>query len=190
MPNYCDNNVFLSHKNPDMIDRVEQGFHKNELMGEFYPCPKELHETISGFCGVGTYAQELLEFKQKLNLQWFGHKDWYDWQIDKWGTKWDVGAESGGGDGHISRDSPNDIFVSFLSAWSPPIGFYEHLEVLGFEVKAYYYEMGMGFCGRYHEGVDDYHEIEGNSDWVKLYIPEDIDQEMGISENMWNDEVI
>jgi hypothetical protein len=153
-------------------------------MTEFYPCPKELTETISGFCGKGTYEQELLELKESLNLKWFGYKNWYDWQVAKWGTKWDVGTDCGGGGGIINRGSPVDIHLSFLSAWSPPTGFYEFLEILGFEVKAYYYECGMGFCGRYQDGDEEFYEITGNADWVKLNIPEDIDQEMGISQRM------
>jgi hypothetical protein len=184
MPNWCDNKVFLSHENPEMIDRVVKGYESSSLMNEFFPCPKELTETTAGFLGKGTYEQELLELRQQLNIKWFGHSNWYDWCNANWGTKWDVGAECGGGDGFIGRGSPNDVYVSFLSAWGSPIGFYEKLEDLGFEVKAYYYEAGMAFCGKYQDGEDESYSIDGNSNWVIENIPEDIDNEMGISEGM------
>jgi hypothetical protein len=63
------------------------------------------------------------------------------------------------------------------------------MEGLGFGVLAFYHEPGMAFCGRYQEG-DDYHDIEGNSTWVKENIPSDIDEAMGIAEGMedWEDE--
>jgi len=186
MPNWCDNNVFLSHENPEMIDRVVKGYESSSLMNEFFPCPKELTETTAGFFGKGTYEQELLELKEQLNIKWFGHSNWYAWCNANWGTKWDVGAECGGGDGFIDRSSPNDVYVSFLSAWGSPIGFYEKLEDLGFKVKAYYYEGGMAFCGKYQDGEDESYSIDGDSKWVIENIPEDIDSEMGISEGMWN----
>ena len=184
MPNWCDNNLFLKHDNPEMIQRAEDAFNKGRLMTEFLPCPKELTETIAGFCGAGTYEQELLEFKEKLNLKWFGSSNWYDWNISNWGTKWDVGIECGGGSGQATRESDNELILSFMSAWSPPIEFYAKLEELGFEVIAYYYESGCAFCGRYENGYDECYNIDGNSKWVIDNIPEYIDQEMGISEGM------
>ena len=189
MPNYCDNNVFLQHEDESMIDRAEQAFNRGELISEFFPCPKELTETVSGYCGEGTYAQELLDFKQKLNIKWFGSANWFDWAVSNWGTKWDVGVSGGGGDGYVSR-SPNSLTLSFMSAWSPPTGFYEKLEDLGFTVKAYYYEGGCAFCGRYEDGIDECFNIFGNSNWVIENIPADIDEEMGISEGMlcWEEE--
>ena len=111
--------------------------------------------------------------------------DEWGWCVSHWGTKWDVGISGGCGDGYVSR-SQNDLMVSFASAWSPPIGFYEKLEDLGFKVKAYYYEGGCAFCGVYENGQDDCYSIEGNSNWVIENIPEDIDSEMGISEGMAN----
>jgi hypothetical protein len=49
----------------------------------------------------------------------------------------------------------------------------------GFSIKAYYFEPGCDFCGRYEDGVDEEYEASGE-------IPEDIDREMGVSETMGN----
>jgi hypothetical protein len=53
-----------------------------------------------------------------------------------------------------------------------------------------YYEPGMGFCGAWMDGEDEYYQIEGNSEWVEANIPEYIDEAFGISENMaqWEEE--
>ena len=187
MPNYCDNNVFLQHEDDSMIERAEQAFNRGELISEFFPCPKELTETVSGYCGEGTYAQELLDFKQKLNIKWFGSANWFDWAVSNWGTKWDVGVSGGGGDGYVSR-SPNSLTLSFMSAWSPPTGFYEKLEDLGFTVKAYYYEGGCAFCGIWENNIDEQYSIDGNAKWVTENIPAVLDNEFCISSNMaeWN----
>jgi hypothetical protein len=177
MPNWCENVVFLTHKDQTMIDRVEKSIKDGSLMDEFFPCPKELSDTTEGYFEEGTYAQELNKLKQELNKKFFGAASWYDWRIKNWGTKWDV-------DGRICEQSPNYISLFFNSAWSPPTSFYDKLCELEFEVKGYYYEPGMAFCGIYDNGFEDSYEIEGNSEWVKENIPEDIDLEFAISENM------
>jgi len=109
---------------------------------------------------------------------------WYEWNINNWGTKWDV-------DGIDCVIEDNTTKVAFDTAWSPPIAFYEHLVELGFTVKAYYYEPGMGFCGIYDELGDAYYEIgDLNSDEVAETIPKELDEMFGISEEMasWEDE--
>ncbi len=40
MPNWCNNQVEISHEDKAMIDRVEQAFGKGELLQEFIPCPE------------------------------------------------------------------------------------------------------------------------------------------------------
>jgi hypothetical protein len=55
---------------------------------------------------------------------------------------------------------------------------------MGFSIKAYYFEGGMGFCGMWENGSDDYYSIEGNSEWVLNNIPASINQHFGISDNM------
>ena len=109
----------------------------------------------------------------------------YGWCAENWGTKWDIENSDA-----LDNLSEGMLDVWFDSAWAPPVGFYTHLETLGFTVEAYYYESGMGFCGKYEDGNDDYYEITGNSEWVKETIPADIDECFAISDSMadWEDE--
>ena len=100
--------------------------------------------------------------------------NWYDWNLVNWGTKWDANAVQ------ITSQDSNSIKVSFETAWCPPIEFYTTLEELGFEVDALYYEPGMNFCGQYTEGSDDYYDIQGDSNWIKENIPEEIEEAFGI----------
>jgi hypothetical protein len=50
--------------------------------------------------------------KQALdNLNNYGHKDWYSWSIDKWGTKCNA----------YSQHKVSDNEITFQTAWSAPI---------------------------------------------------------------------
>jgi hypothetical protein len=109
-----------------------------------------------------------------------GFDSWYDFCTNRWGTKWDVG----GADCDIELDDDGLGFIaSFDSAWSPPTGVYEQLVEDGFEVRAYYYESGMGFAGIWDNGCDDCYSDWGDAQGAKDMLPEDLDEHFGISES-------
>jgi hypothetical protein len=77
------------------------------------------------------------------------------------------------------------VALSFDTAWSPPINFYDKLVELEFEVDAMYYEPGVNFCGRYYDGQDEIYDLTMlTSEAVKDQLPEELDQAFGISEQM------
>ena len=90
MPNWCENSLTLTHEDSSMIDRAEKAIKDGNLFSEFHPCPKELQDTASGFFGNEGYAAELQKFTEELNKKYFGYRDWYDWNLANWGTKWDI----------------------------------------------------------------------------------------------------
>ena len=51
------------------------------------------------------------------NIEEYGFKDWYNWSIHNWGTKWDAS------DSYIADEDTEDpmIQIQFNTAWSPPI---------------------------------------------------------------------
>ena len=180
MPNWCNNFVQIRHEDPAKLQALAEAVREGKFCDYIWPCPQELRDTVAGHCGDG-YKQELNQFKMELNRKYFGHKDWYDWCVANWGTKWDIDAYD------ASSVSAVDGLVSFGfdSAWAPPTGLYEKMAEQGYQVDAMYYESGMGFCGRWIDGNDDYYEISGmSSDQVAAEIDSDIDEQFGISENM------
>lgn len=103
----------------------------------------------------------------------------YDWSVSNWGTKWDVGGET---DPTVVDENTASFY--FDSAWSPPITAYETLFDQGFGVTAMYYEPGMAFAGIY-DGNDEYYDMSGmSSNDVRDTIPQDLDNEFGISDSM------
>jgi len=181
MPNWCNNNLTLTHDDPLMIERATKAFIDSRLLDEFIPIPPDLH-IVAGRVG-DPEEQKALEQKELDNKVTHGYKNWYDYCVNEWGTKWDVGGD----DGSITRLDSNSVSFYFDSAWAPPIAAYERLLDLGFGVKAYYYESGMAFCGVFDaDGDEGYNLSDMTSDQVKDAIPEDLDEMFGISETIAN----
>ena len=181
MPNWCNNTLEITHEDPAMIERVRTAFKDGRLLDEFIPVPKEL-QIVAGRVGDDADPKQIeLEAQEKSNLETLGYANWYDYCVNEWGTKWDIGGD----DYNTPEDIPNGLIMSFDSAWSPPLSAMEKLQDLGFSVRLYYYEPGMCFAGIFDENGDDYYDLgDMNSDQVKEALPEALDEMFCISECM------
>jgi hypothetical protein len=182
MPNWCNNSVEIRHEDPAMIERVRTAFNGEGLLQEFIPVPQELRDTVSGYVP----EQEALEAKQAANREKYGYSTWYDFCVNEWGTKWEIGA-----DGNPAQDIPGGLSLGFESAWSPPIAAYEKLIEMGFTIRAMYYEPGMAFAGIWEDGDDDYYEYSGlDSAGIAEQLPVELDEAFCISEQAaeWEEE--
>ena len=157
MPNWCANKLTVEYDDLVMLDRFVRAYNAGTVCNEFIPKPKDI--------GDG----------------------WFDWCVTNWGTKWDVGADVGTEreERHGLRATVvgNQANCSFDSAWSPPIGLYEKLVELGYNVKASYWEPGMAFCGIYDNGFDNYVEYT-SKDMIPVALWNEFDME-----NFFSDEV-
>ena len=179
MPNWCNNQMDISGTK-EMMDEVESALKEGELLGKLLPVPPELNIT-AGSLGHNTPEQLELEEKEKANREKYGYANWYDFCVNEWGTKWDISLVS------YERLSETEITLSFDTAWAPPIVAYEKLVEMGYAIRAYYYEPGMAFCGRFEDGFDEYYEIGGKSaDEVEAEIPADLDEMFCIVEEIRN----
>ena len=83
MPNWCTNSVVISHDDETLIDALEQELMKGDdakVFNHLVPRPAEEEE------------------------------NWYAWNINAWGTKWDVNETYENDEGYICFDT----------AWSTP----------------------------------------------------------------------
>ena len=187
MPNWCNNYLVLEHEDPAMIERAKTAFANGKLLEEFCPVPASLH-IVAGRVGDKDSPEQIaLEAQEKANLEAHGYATWYDYCVNEWGTKWDVGGE---GD-QASQDSPTDIRMNFDSAWAPPIAAMEKFQDLGFKVKLVYWESGMCYCGLFDENGDDYLDYSDmTADEVDKVINDEVDECMCIVENLreWEEE--
>jgi len=193
MPNWCANKVTFKHNDPEQLHKLVRAWNSGCLMGTFLPCPAELKATVAGCAGpTGSDAQIALEAQERQNVELYGAKNWYDWQVGHWGTKWDVGRETDQTPKRVPPKSKH-ITLVFDSAWSPPIQFFDHLRIVeGFDITAYCFEPGVGFCGIYRNGDIQEFSVPANQgeleklpkrlvqafaidEWVEQTIEEELD---------------
>ena len=178
MPNWCNNSVEIYHEDPAMIERVRTAFNDGRLLAEFIPIPQSL-KIVAG-CVGDPDEQKKLEEDTARNKEVHGYGNWYDYCINEWGTKWDVGA-----DGNPAQDIPGGLMLGFESAWAPPVNAYEKLFYMGFKIRAMYYEPGMAFAGIFEDGQDEYYEYGGlDSKGIAETLPAELDEAFGISESV------
>lgn len=179
MPNWCSNFVKVKHNDATKIRALADAMERGEFCNYVIPVPVELKTTMAGAYGDAD-KQKALEQQEADNVKKYGYKNWYDFCVDCWSTKWDVDCY-----GVEVSDDGLELTGSFDSAWAPPIGVYEALVDNGYEVEAYYYEPGMCFVGKYDNGDDQCYDFGGEtSATVRDAIGEELDDYFCISEQM------
>jgi len=178
MPNWCNNSVEIYHDDPAMIERVRTAFNDGRLLDEFIPVPKAL-QIVAGRVGDDNDPEQIKLHEQTMhNLSTYGYANWYDWCVNEWGTKWDVGGDN------PAQDFPGGLMLGFDSAWAPPTTAYEKLTEQGFRIRAMYYEPGMAYAGVWDNGDDAYYDYSSmDSKEIADTLPVELDEAFGISES-------
>jgi len=166
MPNWCSNSCRMTAPmdHPLMVkikDELELGQNARWFQA-VVPVPQALLEAPARH-GPMTEDEEKLEAS-------FGYKNWYDFCIAEWKTKWEAKVDRH----EIDGDS---ITVWFDTAWSPPDGIYEAMHKAGISVEAAYCEQGVGFMGWWKDGQEcttdmpapDYMEDEDEDSTLSYY---------------------
>jgi len=173
MPNWCMNTVEFEGT-PEQIKQVKDAIQKDALFGTLCPMPQSVFR--------GDLGQE-----ERKDCEDKGIDNWYDWSVSNWGTKWEAS------DLHMDDEGQYDdcahVTVSFSTAWSPPVNFYETLyenmnydcDDMGdpqFKIRATYYEPGCDFMGIWENGDDrcytaseddDFFENDEDGQWLDAH---------------------
>jgi hypothetical protein len=183
MPNWCNNTVEINHKDPAKMYALVEAVNAGKFCNFVIPVPESLH-IVAGRAGADDNPEQIaLVEAENRNIAEHGYANWYDYQVAKWGTKWDV--EPYDTVEYDDQHDKNGVTFGFDSAWSPPIGVYEALTEQGYTVRACYYEPGMAFAGIWDDGADDYYELGGlTSTEARERLPEALDDMFGISETI------
>jgi len=169
MPNWCSNVVEVRGPNKIVKSLVDHKFDFQKI----HPYPKELDITAGREGADDSVEQKALVAKEQANLKKYGHRNWYDWCVSEWGTKWNAGG-SDNEDMIVDYDDDVDdtgiALFTFSSAWAPPVGVFQKLKELhpDLYIQGRYYEPGVGFFGVWDDGDDRCYTFEsiekGSSD--------------------------
>ena len=127
MPNHCYNRVTFYSGNTEDVAKLKKIFEGEEVFGQIIPEPDWPNTPLMTSQNKSLYSNELKgtdgELPQKVEdpfqryvFKSTGHADdrWYDWRVQNWDTKWDAYDLS------VDDDDPEQLEVSFNTAWSPP----------------------------------------------------------------------
>ena len=165
MPNYCNNVVEI--RGPQKVVKALVD-HRLDFQ-KIYPYPADL-DIVAGRSGADdSPEQKALVAAEESNLKKYGYKNWYDWCVSEWGTKWNAGG-SDNADMQIDWDEDGDDSIAlfqFDTAWAPALGVLQKLkdDHPELSIECRYNEPGVGFMGVWTDGQDRcYDNIEGSKD--------------------------
>lgn len=142
-PNWCENRLTVTGPAKQLTEfkkkavsktKVAKGETKQWLsMNNFFPTPKEL-----------TDKESPNRVNPDAMLKKYGAKDWYDWNLQNWGCKWDLNHYSD--PETIGRRS---VCYFFDSPWGPPEEFVKNVAYIYPTLTFFleYCEPGMCFSG-------------------------------------------
>lgn len=145
MPNWCSNTLAIHGPTADVDKFMEDN---KSLTDE--------HQILSFERAIPTPDQSKFE-----GMDYSQTKDepdyWYNFHVDNWGTKWDLGDETYV-DRRDNEDGTSTVIYTFETAWSPPEEWLAHVapNYPTLSIKLEYREEGMGFAGilGFHKGAE------------------------------------
>jgi hypothetical protein len=115
MPNWVSTTLTVRGSEEE-IKRFKDGIKDSKILESYVPCPTELHETVAGY--VGDDKAEEHRKQQESNIAKYGHKDWYDWAYDNWGTKW-ADCDTDISEPMAFSDGSWEVQARYMTAWGP-----------------------------------------------------------------------
>jgi len=166
MPNHCTN--LLSCTSGKTIGSIIKPYLTDKAdsidFNKIIPMPEGILKTL-GFSTIEEITKERTpeerEAKQKevvlleeQNQKDYGQKNWYDWCVAVWDTKWNAYSCYS-----LEEDSFGELedlsSIGFQTAWSPPINVIRELAKLtGESLRMSYYDEGWMFGGEYLINAD------------------------------------
>lgn len=136
MPNYCNNRLILTGENNILKNFINDNYENED---------------------------QCLSFNKLVPLPEEEKDNWYEWQTNNWGTKWD------------SCDSTfvvenNKLIYEFNTAWGPPNEWFKKIyNKYEIDMILLYYEPGCDFAGCYEKINDEINELDFNTNELCKY---------------------
>jgi hypothetical protein len=146
MPNWTSNIIRIEGHERDLAFFLDctRGPEAVLDFNRIIPMPDILRHTAGGHCCIdgqdvtawyvrdaadllqGNDEVRLFTPEEEAELAMIGHRSWYSWCVENWGTKWNACRAE------ISKRSPDSglLEIRFDTAWDAPVPIYERLLAL------------------------------------------------------------
>ena len=109
MPNWCEN-ILVVMGEKEQVEKFKEVVEDGGMFEKHLPTPAALLNTEA-------FNKDLDAIEKFKTLH--GARDWYDWRINNWGTKWDVQDIDVKETDNIDDNLVAYVFT-FDTAWAPP----------------------------------------------------------------------
>jgi hypothetical protein len=157
MPNWCQNIIEINGNEADIITIMEAKMSFNKLI------PRPVFDAV--------------EDPSHIKI--------INWSINNWGTKWDIVDEENNElitGNNIELCENSCIHADVMTAWTPPIAFFETLtsQMEDLHVKIWFWEPGCELVGgvEIYNGHTHWEEIKDEEEFIRNWF----DCEYGIEE--------
>ena len=185
MPNHVENELYINGETAE-LRRFLDGLKRDEegnfsILKSYYPLPEEMgtlsvpvkivdtQEEIDGYVNGmpeelrGVVGLPVLRSRYDELVAQHGTASWYDWALSHWGTKWgDYDAQIVDGD----EPEPYGVFITFLSAWSPPA---EGMTQVASQFPELQFSLYSYECGCAYQSGHEYQGGEMVESWSHSY---------------------
>ena len=156
MPNWTDVRVAVTHDDAFMIKQLQAIFDRGQPFNQIIPMPDDI-------------MRDNITYEERKASD---GKNWYDWSIQHWGTKWDAHQVS------TELVDKNTLNIYMETAWSPPIPVFDRLILeYKYNIHAMYLDEGWNFIGEYIDGVEFTHDVSNAPDHLRDEFSEALLQE-------------
>ena len=147
MPNWCNNRVSFYSDNDEQIKELYEIFNSESVFQKIKPAPD--WKTTQNSKGELPVKREHKNPDGKVVYTTYDFPDgknddrWYDWNVNNWGTKWDIDEPD------CDELDHNCFECEFETAWAPAEGIYYELreKFPDVDVTWFYDEPGMMVAG-------------------------------------------
>lgn len=125
MPNWCENRVSFYSDNTEEISKLKEIFNSDNVFQKIKPAPDWKNTPRED--GALPIKRECKNSDGQIVYTTYDFPDgknddrWYDWNVNNWGTKWDIDGGISDGDDEYSFE------IYFETAWAPAEGIYYEL---------------------------------------------------------------
>ena len=149
MPNWCTNRVTIYSETPKEIETIQEIFSdEKNIFGKIIQNPD--WKRLPNEKGEFPKLEQMKNPKGEVMWETYNFPDgknddrWYHWNIQNWGTKWDITADA------VDMEHDSELLeLEFDTAWSPPEEICAKLREMFEDVSIswFYDEPGMEVAG-------------------------------------------